>query len=313
MQEQPSGAIRADVSFASPFLHIKARSLFLWAVLSIPVLIILYILAYAPASASEEIDPFFDLFISSSWLYGLLILWGIGKCAQNRVDFGLLIGRIPEGYRWLPVLGVVAILIVFSISTFWLFLYWIAVNFPDVAESEFFGGDDFFVTSEFSQYWGIYNALVFIVAVFVAPVIEEFIFRGILLTRWSLKWGPTGGILVSSLVFALLHADLLGAFTFGIAMSLLYLRTRTLLVPMMAHALNNLLAASLGALALASDAGESVSLAADLQPGLQLAVVGALVTLPFVLWYLIRNWPHGGETVPYFSTEPLRAPKVEPS
>ncbi|MBI4200377.1 MAG: CPBP family intramembrane metalloprotease [Chloroflexi bacterium] len=301
-QGRPSAAIRADVPFAHPFLYIKARSLVLWTVLSVPVLIILYVLAAASATAGEEIDPFFESLIFSSWLYGLLALWCIWKSAQKRVDFGLLIGRIPAGYHWLPVLGVVALLMVFSISTFWLFLYWLAVNFPDAAD--FFAEGEFFVTSESSRYSGLYNTQVFIMAVFVAPVIEEFVFRGILLTRWSLKWGTTSGIFVSSLVFALLHADLLGSFAFGVAMSLLYLQTRTLLVPMMAHALNNLVVAELSVLVLAIETGESASLAADLESGLMLAVVGALLMLPLVLWYFVRNWPRGGETVPYLAREP---------
>ena len=129
-----------------------------------------------------------------------------------------------------------------------------------------------------------------------------FVFRGILLTRWSAKWGTTVGILLSSFVFGVLHeVDFVGAFTFGIVMSLLYINTRTLFVPMAAHLLNNLVANGLEAITLTLDTGEGVSLIEDLESGLEFAVVGAAVTVPLLAWYIIRHWPHGGRNVPYLS------------
>ncbi|MEW8430400.1 MAG: CPBP family intramembrane metalloprotease, partial [gamma proteobacterium symbiont of Ctena orbiculata] len=54
------------------------------------------------------------------------------------------------------------------------------------------------------------------------------------------KWGINRAILISSLLFGAAHPDPIGAAAFGVAMSVLYLRTQTLLVPMFCHALNNL-------------------------------------------------------------------------
>ena len=274
----------------------------MWALAGFPILVVLYVLAFASASAGsfdEDIDPFFDLLIFSGWLYGLFIAWGLWKTARNRVDFGSLIGRIPLDHRWRSILVVVVLLMGFSISTFWLMLYWLAVNIPEAAD--FFATGELFATGEFTEYAGLYNVAVVALVVLVAPVVEEFIFRGLLLTRWSLRWGTTSGILVSSLVFALLHTDPVGAFAFGVVMSLLYIRTRTLLVPMVAHSLNNLLAVVLSALALTAEAEESASLIDDLESGLTVAIVGAIVTLPLVIWYVIRNWPRRGETAPYLA------------
>ena len=81
-------------------------------------------------------------------------------------------------------------------------------------------------------YWlgNLFN-LVFVVG--VAPVVEEFVFRGLLLTRWSHKWGISRGILASSLLFGLAHGNLLGMVFFAIVMSILYIETRSLVVPML--------------------------------------------------------------------------------
>ena len=292
--------VRSKVGIDNPFLRIRARSLVLWVIASITVLIVVYVLALVSSDSNlEDIDPFFDALIFDAWLYGLFVGWGLWKAARTRLDFGSLIGHIPAGYRWRSVVWLVAILIVFSASSFWLFLYLLAVNVPEVAN--FRGTEDLFVTGEVTQYPGLYNAEVFVVVVFVAPVVEEFIFRGMLLTRWSFKWGSTIGIIVSSLVFALLHPNMVGAFAFGVVMSLLYIRTRTLLIPMTAHLLNNLFVTVMSALALTAETEESVALIDDLESGLILAVVGAFVTLPLLLWYVVRNWPRANQTVPYLS------------
>jgi membrane protease YdiL (CAAX protease family) len=76
--------------------------------------------------------------------------------------------------------------------------------------------------------------------VLLAPLLEELLFRGILMQRWSHRWGTRTGVIASSALFAVLHGEWLGHFVFGVAMSLLYLRTRKLWLPVAAHALNNL-------------------------------------------------------------------------
>lgn len=74
----------------------------------------------------------------------------------------------------------------------------------------------------------------------LAPLIEEFAFRGVLLHRWTHKYGPRTAVLASSLVFAIVHSDPLGAFFFGIGMCVLYLRTQSLILPIVCHGLYNL-------------------------------------------------------------------------
>jgi len=85
------------------------------------------------------------------------------------------------------------------------------------------------------------NLLSFCSLVVLAPLIEEFAFRGLLLHRWNDKWGMTAAILLSSTLFGFMHPDPIGATAFGIAMSVLYLQTQTLIVPIVCHALNNFL------------------------------------------------------------------------
>ncbi|MFL2701706.1 MAG: CPBP family intramembrane metalloprotease [Gammaproteobacteria bacterium] len=87
----------------------------------------------------------------------------------------------------------------------------------------------------------------FISVVVVAPIIEEFLFRGFLysqLRRSALKdWGA---IAVSSLVWTAIHFQyeigiLFFLFLFGLFLGYLRLKYNSLLIPIALHAINNLL------------------------------------------------------------------------
>jgi uncharacterized protein len=83
------------------------------------------------------------------------------------------------------------------------------------------------------------NILGFISLVILAPVLEEFLFRGYLLHRWSKKWGLWTGVLLSSALFGALHPHTLAAAVTGLGLAVLYLKTRTLWAPILAHSFFN--------------------------------------------------------------------------
>jgi membrane protease YdiL (CAAX protease family) len=81
-----------------------------------------------------------------------------------------------------------------------------------------------------------------IVVVVVGPIAEEILFRGILFRRLLRRWPPLLAAFGSSLLFGAAHFDLVGSTFMGLALVALYVMTRSLWVPVAAHALNNLLA-----------------------------------------------------------------------
>ena len=79
--------------------------------------------------------------------------------------------------------------------------------------------------------------------ILISPPVEELLFRGIFLNKMKMIVPVTFAVLISSLLFASLHSfgGILSAFVFGICMALLYLKTDNILVPILAHFINNLL------------------------------------------------------------------------
>ncbi len=89
--------------------------------------------------------------------------------------------------------------------------------------------------------------LAIIAAVVLAPVAEEFLFRGLLHRGLRRRLSLLPAAAVSSVVFAVVHVDVLfsqplaivGLVLVGVILALAYERTGSLLVPIMIHAVHN--------------------------------------------------------------------------
>lgn len=134
--------------------------------------------------------------------------------------------------KWLGwLLGIMAVSIAFSLSAFWLQLYALMPLSPGLV--------GFMLEPIPMPENTVYLVITVLMIAIIGPIVEEFIFRGVLLKRMALKTSMWGGIIISSLFFGVLHADIIGAFAFGVITSLLYLKTNNLLVPILLHVFNN--------------------------------------------------------------------------
>ncbi|NJL21927.1 MAG: CPBP family intramembrane metalloprotease, partial [Leptolyngbyaceae cyanobacterium SM1_3_5] len=138
-----------------------------------------------------------------------------------------------------------------------------------------------------------------IAIVVVAPITEEFLFRGIILQRWAIKWGVRPALIASSIVFGVLHANFVGLSIFGLVMGLLYLKTRSLVVPIACHAFNNAIAA---VSMFAPETGESavVTDLAWLQQNWWGGLVLIAISAPFIVRFIWKNYPRRDAQLPYF-------------
>ncbi len=81
------------------------------------------------------------------------------------------------------------------------------------------------------------------VAVVLAPISEEIVFRGLLLPPLSRKLGIVTAVFTSSIIFSMIHFHLAAAgtlFVFSVILSVAYIYTSSLIVPIVMHAVFNL-------------------------------------------------------------------------
>ncbi|MFP4555770.1 MAG: CPBP family intramembrane glutamic endopeptidase [Bacteroidales bacterium] len=86
------------------------------------------------------------------------------------------------------------------------------------------------------------NIYVFLTIVVVAPVLEEFIFRGIMLDGLLKRYSPHKAIIVSSILFGFVHLNpwqLTSAFILGLFIGWVYFKTRSISIAIIIHAFNN--------------------------------------------------------------------------
>ena len=86
--------------------------------------------------------------------------------------------------------------------------------------------------------------LVFIAIVVAAPIAEEIIFRGVVYKTLANYFSTTIAILLSGIVFSLLHLDwffILQISVMGILLAYCYRKTQTLITPIVAHMVVNFL------------------------------------------------------------------------
>ena len=219
----------------NPFERIHARALVGYAVLTfIANLIITSIFfgdRHAPYPAAAQ----------GLLVYLFFSLFTLGMLSRADLSYSRLFGIFPT-WRTLGRYSLWVIpLVIMSIASTYLLFFPLSFLFPEFVKAWFLEFSPTMIWTSGDNYV-LANLLNFLAIVIVAPVFEEFFFRGILLTRWTVKWRVIPGVIVSSGVFALLHTNLIGTFCFGCVMAILYIRTKSLFIPMSLHVINNLTA-----------------------------------------------------------------------
>ena len=130
-------------------------------------------------------------------------------------------------------------------------------------------------------------------AIASAPILEELLCRGVLFEVLNRRWGVKVSILVSALFFGLLHlspANAIVAVVAGLIFGTLYVRTSSLYVTIIIHAVNNALA-----FALINVGMDDMSFAEMLGGGVAYYTVYAISAVAFVAisveaWFkVLRN------------------------
>lgn len=86
--------------------------------------------------------------------------------------------------------------------------------------------------------------LLIITSGLLGPIVEEYLFRKILLTRLLKNYSKIKSILIASIIFAVFHTSLNGliyAFILGVILSYIYLKYNNIKIPIICHMISNII------------------------------------------------------------------------
>lgn len=239
--------------------------------------IILSVIIGTLFSASEDLAGIafqFALYIAAPVVY---FRYQFNKHSVSLSDVVLLKGLKD----WIPsVLTFVGISVLFSLSISWLQFITINSFAPRLVDLVF---EPFLLPEN-----QVLLAITILFICIIGPIAEEFIFRGLLLKRMISKTSVWGGIIISSVLFGILHMDIIGSTIFGIIAALLYLITNNLAIPILFHIANNSFAMIMAYINPTWPEWLLLNSKADLYTHIPLKV-GMLIISATMIWFVIRR------------------------
>ena len=221
-------------------------------------------------------------------LYVPVVLWVLLVVVRrNGVDLGVMLRWPRLGAYWWAVAGLFVVQLLFSLGAISL----TQLVFPGLADALEGVGEG--------------NLMLAVLGlVILPPLVEEVVFRGVIVERLSIRWRVRAAILVSALAFGILHVDPIGAGMFGVMTGLLYLRTGSLWPGILIHFANNLLALVATRMATQPEVEPTVT------ESLTTAGMALALSVPFLAWFIVRNWPARDAVTPYQAHEGEGAPAL---
>lgn len=230
----------------------------------------------------EPVSPFWTTTALSFIAYGGIAFGLYLACRVRGIKVSQLIGPVPPMSPLIKYSATAIPVFLSSLGGAWLISLF-APHFFDGLLSEVLRN---------KPVGAFQMVLTFVLFVVLAPAVEEFTFRGLLFTRLSAKYSPGKAIVISALMFGLLHFDFIGAFVFGLVAASLYAHSRSLIAPFALHSVNNLIAFT----GFAVDTDSAGPIPA------WIGLPGLLIGIAICAWLLAR-WTRLGLVPPYLAGE----------
>ena len=281
----------------NPFKSLKFRDLMLrFIILS---LITSFVLFFLQANVGFKLNQQDSVIIIYIIQFVLLCLWTVKDFGRLKAKAKYVVGDLQQNYNWLRLTWLVPLIIIFSISCSIILFYLLSLAAPSFLEQLLRSVADTPSVDNSNSF--VSNLLVIVTFCLVAPVTEEFLFRGIILQRWATKWGICTGLISSSLLFGFVHPNPIGLSLAGMIWGVLYIKTRSLVVPIAFHALNNIVAVLPQLLPADSSNSKSTLTMQNLQSFWWIGVVMMVFSLPLLLRFIWKNWPNKNTVIPYLN------------
>ena len=291
---------------STPFeRRIRARALAIYAILAYIAATISYIILgnFLPAWFRSKPAPFPEA-LFSVLIYVFFFLFTFRMLSRSGLSyrrlFGVFLGwgQLVRYSLW----GVPTVIV--SIAALYLLFLPLSFLFPGLVKVWLIDFYPILIWTSGDKYV-LANLLNVLMVVIVAPVFEEFYVRGILLTRWTVKWGVIPAVIVSSVAFSLPHIiNLIGMFCVGCVLAVFYIRTQSLFVPISIHFVNNLVAWIISLLGTIFGIPTSYRTITEFQESWWVGLIALVISVPCVILFWRRYVSKTDWRVPYLIEPP---------
>lgn len=284
-----------DLNLNNPFHQFSSRFVFL----AFFALILIWSIPLTWLSWVLDIpleDPFCNYLFFGVMFISLCLLMLLRLRVAN-IQLSYLWGKFPSNYPWLRLVLLTLCLLTFSLGS-----AFVSYSIAYQIAPQWMEGFLYSILQEAqtpSAFPKLSKGLEILALLVIAPLAEEFIFRGILFHRWSTKWGIKAGILLSSFLFGLGHANPVGLTMVGIILCLLYLQSRSIWIPIITHFLNNGIIVILQTFSQEDPEKilDPILYFTNWKVGLALMAIA----LPYLIFYSYKNFPHQMDLIPYLA------------
>ncbi len=291
----------------NPFSRIKLRHLFGWLfLLAIAIYFQIVMIGYTrgiPLDSKVPLDPLVNQIVG---IYlGILIVALVWRqCRLAGIEIKYLVGKVPDRYQWLALVGLAIASVFFSISVFRVFYYPLSFLIPSFVEQILTENKNtgILITASKSFSPALYYLILPIYTYVISPLVNASFLISILLHRWAAKWGNITAIIAMCLLWGtLLYKNFITMIILTLIFAILYVKTRSLLVLIIFLLIRSLCFTIW-------DLSQSIFF--DNQTGstleifrsqIQLGVLFFALSAPWLIGFIYKNWSVLKGPLPYFA------------
>jgi hypothetical protein len=228
-------------------------------------------------------------------MQGLVTTWVVRKLKLIQIQPKAIIGRLPIHFNWLPIIGIVLTRKVFSFGVVLVLYYPLSFIFPSWIEN-YFSNNPFNFAG--SQSFSPVLAYIFDVAASLTRSLTEvFILEGIVLHIWAAKRGIKLALIMLSVFYLIYYpSNFIGGISLCLMLSFLYIKTKTLIVPIVASFINAIVGSALfKVMSLSNNPLE------NFRSLFGIGIFCLAISTPLLIWLLYKNRIQPNEQMPYFA------------
>ena len=288
----------------NPFFLIKVRHIFGWyLLLAIGVLFQIGMISSTrgiPFDGKTPLDPFVDK-IASTYVEILILALVWRQCRLAGIEIKYLIGKVPDRYQWLPLVGLAIASVVFGLGVFRIFYYPLSLIVPSFVEILLTDNrkSSSLITALKTFFPALYYLIFAIYYYAISPIFPAFILA-IILHRWAAKWVKTRAM-IAFFLLSLISYNFIDSVIASFIYAILYLKTRSILVLIVFMALKHL-TFTIWNLSYRIFFGNQAESVLDVfRSQVQLGVLFFVVSAPWVIGFIYKNWSVLKGPLPYFA------------